>query len=106
MTPRETWRMIGDTPKVQPAEELLNIKLVPGDPEKVTRIGSQMDEAIRKEVIQCLRHNVDVFAWTPQNLEGLNPKVITHHLNIDPRVKPVKQKERHFGPEKRQNYSS
>ncbi|KAL0411838.1 UNVERIFIED_CONTAM: Pro-Pol polyprotein [Sesamum latifolium] len=59
-----------------------------------------MDEAIRKEVIQCLRRNVDVFAWTPQDLEGINPEVITHHLNINPRVNPVKQKKRHFGPEK------
>ncbi|KAL0361699.1 UNVERIFIED_CONTAM: hypothetical protein Sradi_3854400 [Sesamum radiatum] len=55
----------GAPPKVQPAEELLNIKLVPGEPEKVTRIGSQMDEAIREEIIQCLRCNTDIFAWTP-----------------------------------------
>ncbi|KAL0416410.1 UNVERIFIED_CONTAM: Pro-Pol polyprotein [Sesamum latifolium] len=43
---------------------------------------------------------MDVFAWTPQDLEGIDPEVISHHLNIDPRVKPVKQKKRHFGPEK------
>ncbi|KAL0420365.1 UNVERIFIED_CONTAM: hypothetical protein Slati_3059400 [Sesamum latifolium] len=59
-----------------------------------------MDEAIRNEVIQCLRRNTYVFTWAPQDLEGIDPDVITHHLNIDPRVKPVKQKKRHFGPEK------
>ncbi|KAL0448744.1 UNVERIFIED_CONTAM: Pro-Pol polyprotein [Sesamum latifolium] len=37
---------------------------------------------------------------TPKDLEGINPEVITHHLNIDPHVKPVKQKKRHFGPKK------
>ncbi|KAL0453485.1 UNVERIFIED_CONTAM: hypothetical protein Slati_1326600 [Sesamum latifolium] len=31
----------GATPRVQPAEELLSIELVPGDSEKTTRIGSQ-----------------------------------------------------------------
>ncbi|KAL0446594.1 UNVERIFIED_CONTAM: hypothetical protein Slati_1787300 [Sesamum latifolium] len=36
----------------------------------------------------------------PQDLEGIDPQVITHHLNIDPNCKPVKQKKRHFGPEK------
>ncbi|KAL0385622.1 UNVERIFIED_CONTAM: hypothetical protein Sradi_2956500 [Sesamum radiatum] len=41
-----------------------------------------------------------IFAWTPQDLEGINPKVITHHLNIDSGIKPVKQKKRYFGPEK------
>ncbi|KAL0439558.1 UNVERIFIED_CONTAM: hypothetical protein Slati_2438800 [Sesamum latifolium] len=87
-------------PKVQPAEELLNIELIPGDPEKVTRVGSQMDEIIRNEVIQCLRRNIDAFAWAPQDLEEIDPEVITHHLNIDPWVKPIKQKKRHFGPKK------
>ncbi|KAL0427152.1 UNVERIFIED_CONTAM: hypothetical protein Slati_2890000 [Sesamum latifolium] len=56
----------GTPPKVQPAEELLNIELIPGDLEKVTRIGSQMGETTRKEVVQCLRRNLDVFAWTPK----------------------------------------
>ncbi|KAL0355715.1 UNVERIFIED_CONTAM: Pro-Pol polyprotein [Sesamum radiatum] len=90
----------GISPKVQPAKELLNIELVPGDSEKITRIGSQIDEILREEVIKCLKRNMDVFAWTPQDLEGINPEVISHHLNIDPRVKLVKQKKRHFGPEK------
>ncbi|KAL0448297.1 UNVERIFIED_CONTAM: hypothetical protein Slati_1386100 [Sesamum latifolium] len=90
----------GTPPKVQPAEELLNIELVPGDSEKTTRIGSQIDETLREELIKYLKRNMDVFAWTPQNLEGINPEVISHHLNIDPRVKPVKQKKRHFGPQK------
>ncbi|KAL0405434.1 UNVERIFIED_CONTAM: Retrovirus-related Pol polyprotein from transposon opus [Sesamum latifolium] len=87
-------------PKVTPAEELLNIELVHGDSEKITRIGSQIDETLREEVIECLKRNMNVFAWSPQDLEGINPEVISHHLNIDPRVKPVKQKNRHFGPEK------
>ncbi|KAL0455923.1 UNVERIFIED_CONTAM: hypothetical protein Slati_0931500 [Sesamum latifolium] len=34
------------------------------------------------------------------DLEGIDPEVISHHLNIDPHVKSVKQKKRHFGPEK------
>ncbi|KAL0394776.1 UNVERIFIED_CONTAM: hypothetical protein Slati_4443800 [Sesamum latifolium] len=80
----------GMPPKVQLAEELLNIEFVPGDSEKTTRIGSQMNEATQIEVIQCLQRNIDVFAWTPQDLEGIDPKVITHHLNIDPHIKPVK----------------
>ncbi|KAL0445764.1 UNVERIFIED_CONTAM: hypothetical protein Slati_1704300 [Sesamum latifolium] len=43
-----------------------------------------MDETIRREVVQCLQRNIDVFAWTLQDLEGIDPEVITHHLNIDP----------------------
>ncbi|KAL0431963.1 UNVERIFIED_CONTAM: Transposon Ty3-G Gag-Pol polyprotein [Sesamum radiatum] len=39
-------------------------------------------------------------AKAPQNLEGIDPSVISHHLNIDPSAKLVKQKKRHFGLEK------
>ncbi|KAL0313554.1 UNVERIFIED_CONTAM: hypothetical protein Sradi_5754700 [Sesamum radiatum] len=74
----------GTPPKVQPVEELLNIELIPRDPKKTTRIGSRMNDPTQKEVIQCLQHNIDVFAWTPQDLEGIDPKFITHHLNIYP----------------------
>ncbi|KAL0288103.1 UNVERIFIED_CONTAM: Retrovirus-related Pol polyprotein from transposon [Sesamum radiatum] len=35
----------------------------------------------------------------PGGAEG-PAKIITHHLNIDPSYKPVKQKKRHIGPEK------
>ncbi|KAK4395869.1 Transposon Ty3-G Gag-Pol polyprotein [Sesamum angolense] len=47
-----------------------------------------------------LRENKDVFAWTPQYWARIDPGVIIHHLNIDPRVKLVKQKRRNFGPKK------
>ncbi|KAL0405403.1 UNVERIFIED_CONTAM: hypothetical protein Slati_3854200 [Sesamum latifolium] len=90
----------GDAFEGQPAEKLLNIKLIPGDSKKPTLIGSQIDDATRKEVIQCLQHNIDIFAWIPQDLEGIDPNVITYYLNIDPNIKLLKQKKRHFGPKK------
>ncbi|KAL0439398.1 UNVERIFIED_CONTAM: hypothetical protein Slati_2422800 [Sesamum latifolium] len=71
-----------------------------GDPGKVTKIGSKMKEDVPDQVVNCLRKNKDIFAWTSQDLEGIDPGVITHHLNLYPTIKPVKQKKRHFGPEK------
>ncbi|KAL0449615.1 UNVERIFIED_CONTAM: hypothetical protein Slati_1517900 [Sesamum latifolium] len=59
-----------------------------------------MKDNIQEEAVGCLQKNIDVFAWTPQDLQGIDPGVITHHLNIDPSVKLVKQKKRYFGPEK------
>ncbi|KAL0440389.1 UNVERIFIED_CONTAM: hypothetical protein Slati_2521900 [Sesamum latifolium] len=85
---------------VQPMEELLTVELIPGDPDKITKIGSKMKEDVREQVINCLRKNKDIFAWTSKDLEGIDPSVITHHLNLDPTIKPVKQKKRHFRPEK------
>ncbi|KAL0445844.1 UNVERIFIED_CONTAM: hypothetical protein Slati_1712300 [Sesamum latifolium] len=85
---------------VQPVEELLTVELTTGDPKKVTKIGSKMTEDVRDQVVNCLRKNKDIFAWTPQDLEGIDPGFITHHLNLDPSIRPVKKKKRHFDPEK------
>ncbi|KAL0453046.1 UNVERIFIED_CONTAM: hypothetical protein Slati_1282700 [Sesamum latifolium] len=86
-----------ETPtKVQPAEELLNIEIILGNPDKTTRIGSHLGEEAKKEITLCLQRNGDIFAWTSQDLEEINPQVITHHLNIDPSYKPVKQKKKTF----------
>ncbi|KAK4400613.1 hypothetical protein Sango_1167400 [Sesamum angolense] len=45
------------------------------------------------------KRNIDIFTWTPQDLEGIDPSVITHRLNINLDAKPVKQKKIHFRPE-------
>ncbi|KAL0427460.1 UNVERIFIED_CONTAM: Pro-Pol polyprotein [Sesamum latifolium] len=85
---------------VQHVEELLTVELIPGDPGKVTKIGSKMKEDVRDQVVSCFQKNKDIFAWTPQDMEGIDACVITHHLNLGPTIKLVKQKKRHFGPEK------
>ncbi|KAL0401542.1 UNVERIFIED_CONTAM: hypothetical protein Slati_4184100 [Sesamum latifolium] len=81
-------------------QELLSIEIIPGSPEKTTRIGSQISEETKKELVQCLQRNADIFAWTPQNLEGIDPRVTTHHLNMDPNIKPVKQRRGTSGPKR------
>ncbi|KAL0411720.1 UNVERIFIED_CONTAM: Pro-Pol polyprotein [Sesamum latifolium] len=99
--PEEKISEATETPaKVQPAEELLNIQIIPGDPDKTTRISSHLGEEAKKGITLCLQRNADIFAWTPQDLEGIDPQVITHHLKIDPICKPIKQKKRYFGSEK------
>ncbi|KAL0444173.1 UNVERIFIED_CONTAM: hypothetical protein Slati_2140000 [Sesamum latifolium] len=95
LDPEEVPEQTGTHSKVQPTEELPN-----GNPDKTTQISSQISEETKKELVQYLQRNADIFTWTPQDLEGIDPRVITHHLNIDPSTKPVKQKKRHFGHEK------
>ncbi|KAL0413549.1 UNVERIFIED_CONTAM: hypothetical protein Sradi_1556600 [Sesamum radiatum] len=52
--------------------------------------GSKMKEDVREKVISYLRKNKYIFTWTPQDLEGIDPGVITHHLNLDPTIRPIK----------------
>ncbi|KAL0367565.1 UNVERIFIED_CONTAM: hypothetical protein Sradi_3646600 [Sesamum radiatum] len=77
---------------VQPVEELHTVELVSGNPGKVTKIGSKMKEDVRDQVVNCLRKNKDIFVWTPQDLEGIDLGVTTHHLNLNPTIRPIKQK--------------
>ncbi|KAL0445289.1 UNVERIFIED_CONTAM: hypothetical protein Slati_2251600 [Sesamum latifolium] len=98
-TPRS--KLKEETPvAVQPVEELLIVELIPGDPDKTKKVGSKMKEDVREQVINYLQKNKDIFAWTPQDLEGIDPGVIMHHLNLDSTIRPIKQKKRHFESEK------
>ncbi|XP_073031274.1 uncharacterized protein [Primulina eburnea] len=67
---------------------------------KNVRVARDICATTRVNLLQCLRTNVDVFAWSQQELSGISPRVAEHKLNILPGSRPVKQKKRHFGPEK------
>ena len=74
---------------VEPTEVLEDVLLQEGDPEKFTRIGTSMKEKARKDLIQFLRKSIDFFAWSHDDMLGINPSVITHRLNVYPCSKLV-----------------
>ena len=47
-----------------------------------------------------MKKNIDVFAWSHEDIPGIDPSVITHHLNICPSSKSVQQKKRVFAPKR------
>ncbi|XP_057808633.1 uncharacterized protein LOC131023106 [Salvia miltiorrhiza] len=65
-----------------------------------TKIGAHMEPELQRKVIACLRRNADVFAFSTADLKGIDRELAEHRLNVDPTIKPVKQKTRHFGTEK------
>ena len=46
-----------------------------------------------------LIQNVDVFAWSPYEVLGMDPEFIVHKLNMDPSFPPKKQKPRRSAKE-------
>ena len=84
----------------EPTKVLENIPLNEDNPKKSTRIGADLKEKIRKDHIHFLRENIDVFAWSHEDMPGIDPSIITHHLNVYPSSKPVQQKKRVFAPER------
>ena len=59
-----------------------------------------MKEETKQKLVQFLRENVDVFAWSHEDIPGIDPSIITHRLNVYPSSKPVRQKKRVFAPER------
>lgn len=58
-----------------------------------------MDEEVA--LTQLLRNNLDLFAWKPLDLQGIDPSVVCHHLSVNQSIKPVIQRKRKLGEERR-----
>ena len=84
----------------KPTKTLEDIFLDEDDPRKSTRIEADLEGKVKKYLIRFLRENIDVFAWSHEDMSGIDPSVITHRLNIYPSSKPVWQKKRVFAPER------
>lgn len=39
-------------------------------------------------IIMILRDNIDMFAWKPVNVPGINPNKVSHHVALDLGVSP------------------
>ena len=78
----------------EPIEVLEDISLDEKNPERSTRFGADLEGRIKKDLICFLRKSIDVFAWSYEDMPGIDPGVITHRLNIYPSSKPVWQKKK------------
>ena len=76
--------------QIQPKEELeeANLGANTGTPKPVF-ISSQLSTKENEQLVELLKIYVDVFAWTYDEMPGLDPRLVVHSLNVDPRTKPV-----------------
>ncbi|GAU49857.1 hypothetical protein TSUD_374390 [Trifolium subterraneum] len=59
---------------------------------KEIKIGASLEASVKERVIVLLREYVDIFAWSYQDMPGLDPEIVEHHLPLKPECPPVKQK--------------
>ncbi|KAM1118524.1 hypothetical protein ACFX1X_043275 [Malus domestica] len=88
------------TQQAQPAEELKNVSMSKDHPNRMVKIGTTLSPLFRLSLISFLQENADVFAWSYKDMPGISPDIICHHLSIDPKTKPVKQKRRSYDVER------
>ncbi|CAA0842863.1 Unknown protein, partial [Striga hermonthica] len=84
---------------IQRGEEIEEIQMVQGCDDRKFRIGKDLGEPIRSKLINLIREFTDIFAYTTDELTGIEARVIEHRHNIDLSVRPIKQKRRHHGAE-------
>ena len=84
----------------EPTEALENIPLDESNLERYTRVGADLEEKNKEDLVQFLKKNIDVFAWSHEDMPGIDPSVITYRLNICLSFKPIQQKKRVFAPKR------
>jgi hypothetical protein len=68
--------------------------------EQKVLLGSQLSEEQEKNLLRFLFNNKDVFAWSANDLCGVNRDVIEHSLNVDPSFRPRKLRLRKMSDDK------
>nr|KYP43116.1 Retrovirus-related Pol polyprotein from transposon 17.6 [Cajanus cajan] len=91
---------LGEEERIEPVEDLVPFQLG-RVAEQVTHLGSQLSKVDSNQVKRAVRDNKDLFAWTASDMPGIDPNFLCHRLAICRDARPVAQKKRKMGDEKR-----
>ncbi|XP_058216876.1 uncharacterized protein LOC131327758 [Rhododendron vialii] len=80
-------------------DELREVNLGDEGENKPTFISANLVEEEAQRYISFLKEHRDVFAWTYNEMPGLDPGVAVHRLAVHPEKRPVKQAPRRTRPE-------
>ncbi|KAH9802826.1 Ribonuclease H [Citrus sinensis] len=81
-------------------EKLEEVVVSRNDPSRVVKVGSELGEAIKGELVKCLQSHADIFAWSHEDMSGINRGVACHKLAVKKGPRPVRQKMRCFNQER------
>ena len=59
---------------VEPTEALEDISLDENNPKRYTRVGADLEENIKKDLVCFLKKNIDVFAWTHEDMPSIEDR--------------------------------
>ncbi|KAI5418068.1 hypothetical protein KIW84_042637 [Lathyrus oleraceus] len=99
--PDEITRLLEHEEKIiQPhLENMETINLGSEDCVREVKIGALLEESVKKGLIELLREYVDVFAWSYEDMPGLDSDIVQHFLPLKPECVSVKQKLRRTHPD-------
>ena len=96
-----------DSTKESLAENVQNERPRPGDniverqiEGKVFKLGCLLSQGEQEEVAAVISRHLDAFVWTAADMPGIDPDFLCHHLTMDAKVRPMRQRRRKFNEER------
>ncbi|RDX96450.1 hypothetical protein CR513_20886, partial [Mucuna pruriens] len=71
-----------------PMGDLKEVQIGPSDTQK-TKIGKALELEEEDRLVQTLRRNVDIFAWSVKDMPSIDPNFMFHRLSVNPNSKLV-----------------
>uniref|UniRef100_A0A803QQ68 Uncharacterized protein n=1 Tax=Cannabis sativa TaxID=3483 RepID=A0A803QQ68_CANSA len=75
-------------------EEVEEVSISDEDPTRTIRVGRNLPLSIRENIINTIRRNQDVLAWSYLDMTGIDRNTICHAFNIREDATPVHEKGR------------
>ncbi|XP_038678394.1 uncharacterized protein LOC119979838, partial [Tripterygium wilfordii] len=90
----EMLRQVNQEEKIiQPHQEVTEVVNLGTETEKKeVKVGAAFEGENKKKLIDLLHNYQDVFAWSYQDMPGLDTSIVVHKLPLIPECTPVKQK--------------
>lgn len=85
---------------VEPMEKLEEVTLDYNHPKRVIHVGTYAVDTTQQELVIFLTSNIDMFAWSHEEMPGIDPRIMVHRLNMSPSFSTVHQKRRVFALER------
>ncbi|XP_072052069.1 uncharacterized protein [Arachis hypogaea] len=90
---------VDDKPRPEPEGDLERFRV--GDTEKkFTFVNRNLPHELKEPLVEMIRANGDLFAWTPADMPSIDPEIMSHHLAVKSEACPVAQRRRKMSRER------
>ncbi|XP_072084574.1 uncharacterized protein [Arachis hypogaea] len=90
---------VDDKPRPKPEGDLEKFR-VGNSEEKFMFVNRNLPHELKEPLMEMIRANGNLFAWTPTDMPGIDSGLMSHHLAIRPEAKPVAQRRRKMSQER------
>ncbi|XP_072076762.1 uncharacterized protein [Arachis hypogaea] len=87
-----------DKPRPEPEGDIEKFQ-IGKSAHQFTFVNRNLSHELKGPLMEVVRENRDLFAWTPSDMLGLDPEVMSHRLAVKPDAKPVAQQRKKMSQE-------